>query len=444
MNTFYQLANALASDSETESESESDSEEENVNWTKLYIDITNPITSDSSSPISLKKIEDMITFLSDLIVKGNFSYPYHHLYLPPPKIMYKNLEEIWRTSYEIFSSIGDENFTLIIDFIDYWLSESITDHFTEHIRMKSRKLYKTFSPMDSWKSPVLNKGVITNIISDKAAFSFLEKAIEEYKSQTDPKTEEFTKFLSSREKNHLNSIIYTILRPPTIFRPSWAMAIFKHLYPNMLSKDMSKIKWLDPSAGWGDRLVTATIMGCQYHGVDPNKDLKPGHSGIIEQFGSVKQMVEYKPFEEVDLGEELYDIAFTSPPFFDIEIYSEQETQSLKRFPSYDLWLKKWFIPSVDKMWKHLKVGGFLALYLIDSKLRVITPSLKDHMFKNHRDAWNIKSFKVGVNPVKPFYIWKKLKGDRAEYGENGKTTDELYDHRKWKTTNNKKYRNKR
>ena len=50
------------------------------------------------------------------------------------------------------------------------------------------------------------------------------------------------------------------------------------LYPFPAGMEVLKIfkpkKWLDPTAGWGDRLRCAIAYGCEYMGVDSNKEMK--------------------------------------------------------------------------------------------------------------------------------------------------------------------------
>ena len=63
-------------------------------------------------------------------------------------------------------------------------------------------------------------------------------------------------------------------------------------------QDLAGYKWLDISAGWGDRLIAAISLDMEYLGYDPNVKLEPGHTAIIEKFGNKdKQKICYEPFE---------------------------------------------------------------------------------------------------------------------------------------------------
>ena len=62
------------------------------------------------------------------------------------------------------------------------------------------------------------------------------------------------------------------------------------------------IKVLDPSAGWGDRMITAIACGdlvAEYHGYDPNADLKEAYQEIIDRLDTYKKCKYYiQPFQD--------------------------------------------------------------------------------------------------------------------------------------------------
>ena len=75
-----------------------------------------------------------------------------------------------------------------------------------------------------------------------------------------------------------------------------------------------------------------------------------------------KYKVIKKPFEDVVLKKK-YDVAFTSPPFFDMEDYENSNTQSLKRYPNINKWIDNFLIKLVEKNIDALKVGGYFIIY---------------------------------------------------------------------------------
>lgn len=100
-----------------------------------------------------------------------------------------------------------------------------------------------------------------------------------------------------------------------------------------------------------------------------------------------------------------FDLIFTSPPYFDLEIYEDERRrglapplptagssgstggeagaaspaaaaagadgdgvskQSTVKFPSLHAWLEGWFFPMMAKAWAHLRPGGHMAFYIND------------------------------------------------------------------------------
>lgn len=125
---------------------------------------------------------------------------------------------------------------------------------------------------------------------------------------------------------------------------------------------------LDFCAGFGGRLLGFWHSNAsEYIGIDPNKNLK--HNEMISwlranDFHNKKKVeIIYSPAEDVnfkELGE--FDLVFTSPPYFDSEIYSEDESQSVSKYPKYNEWLEKFLFTTIDKTINVLKNNGVLAI----------------------------------------------------------------------------------
>jgi hypothetical protein len=116
------------------------------------------------------------------------------------------------------------------------------------------------------------------------------------------------------------------------------------------------------------------------------------------------------PFEN-SVIEETFDLAFTSPPFFDLEIYSEEDTQSISKYSSLDTWLTKWLFPMMLKAWNTLVIGGHLALYINDSQGYDICRKMITYGSTLLNNEWigiiGIESETVGK--YRTLYVWKKI-----------------------------------
>jgi hypothetical protein len=127
---------------------------------------------------------------------------------------------------------------------------------------------------------------------------------------------------------------------------------------------------LDSSAGWGDRLIAAIACGASYTGVDPSSCLAPLYKKIIRILAPSNESsynVIGKPFEKVtkdELGKSDYDIAFTSPPFFDLEIYNDDDTQSVIGHTTQKEWVHNFLNVLADINIHYLKVNGHFVIYV--------------------------------------------------------------------------------
>lgn len=135
-------------------------------------------------------------------------------------------------------------------------------------------------------------------------------------------------------------------------------------------------KIIDMSAGWGDRLIgsmasklkTGTVT--HYKGSDPNSCLYPIYKEMIDLLlkhspnneGSF--YIENVGFENLNVENNFYDLAYTSPPYFDLEVYSNEKTQSISIFDHPDTWFEYFLKPSIIKIINAVKINGHIVLYI--------------------------------------------------------------------------------
>lgn len=146
------------------------------------------------------------------------------------------------------------------------------------------------------------------------------------------------------------------------FKPVVAYEIYKML----LGETQTPVVW-DPSMGFGARMLgfCAAYEKGIYFGTDPAKqtfsDLKDLKEELdkSEMFGG---LIEIKNCgsEVVTLPPDSGDLVFTSPPYFDIEKYFNEEGQCWLDYPTLDLWrenyLKKTFLNAYDFLKKSGKM----------------------------------------------------------------------------------------
>lgn len=153
------------------------------------------------------------------------------------------------------------------------------------------------------------------------------------------------------------------------FKPNVAKALYDYLECENV---------LDISAGWGDRLCGffASEKGKHYVGIDPRKENHPiyreqanfytKHNGFFET-DKVADFIE-SPAEDADLSmyKDHFDIVFSSPPYFNVERYSYDDTQSWVRYTNIDAWNKLFLHKTIENVWPTIKDGGYLAINIAD------------------------------------------------------------------------------
>lgn len=155
----------------------------------------------------------------------------------------------------------------------------------------------------------------------------------------------------------------------TNFRPVAGKAIYeKYLKNNSITYDFS--------SGFGGRLVgflsNKYSSTSKYIGVDPSSKTIEGLNKIIKFCNASKNAEVYKTCAEDFCPKELIgkvDFAFSSPPYFRKELYSEEETQSYKKYPEYEMWRKYFLAKTILNCHTLLKPGGIFAINIANIKL---------------------------------------------------------------------------
>lgn len=303
----------------------------------------------------------------------HYYYPYYKLYLPP----------LFRGQSCLVMDDGNSYLTI----------NGLTDYFTEEVRNKARKCYDS-SIDEAWRNPQFLRQIVGKMRGDGKE----ELSLEE-----------------------LRRFVYQGAKEPGLFRLTWAKGL---LYAVLGDSYKDKLRMLDISAGWGDRLITAISLGYEYMGFDPNINLKRGHDEIISMFGDVnKHKVIYRPFEDCELTKDVeYDVILTSPPFFDLEIYDKSEGQSNMRYPFYSKWMKEGLFVWLRKAWEVLKEGGYLIIHMGDtSKIKICEPmNLYIEQYLSGSSWEGVIGLLGSKNRPSPVWVWKKCRDGMRNRWDGG------------------------
>lgn len=145
----------------------------------------------------------------------------------------------------------------------------------------------------------------------------------------------------------------------------------------LLSRFVQGGKLLDPSAGWGERMMTHVITGgTEYVAWDPNPRLIDVYQKEQDQIKRItgsncSVTINSKPFEDdihlfTSKYFEYFDGCLMSPPFFDLELYIGEST-STTRYAKFKDWIEGFFRPMLTACYNGLKKGAYLMAYLPSS-----------------------------------------------------------------------------
>lgn len=139
---------------------------------------------------------------------------------------------------------------------------------------------------------------------------------------------------------------------------------------------------LDPCAGWGGRMIGVSVVANNYIGYEPATRT---FNGLKNMAGFIRKMnpdfyaaIRHQPFEDSTcrirnmnlfsdappdtLPANTFDFALTSPPYYDTEIYSDEPTNSLNRYPTFEKWCDGFYLPMIQKTMDALKPGKTFVL----------------------------------------------------------------------------------
>ena len=141
-------------------------------------------------------------------------------------------------------------------------------------------------------------------------------------------------------------------------------------------------KVLDPCAGWGGRLVGFLASDAtEYDGTDASPYQCEGDKLIYDTFQDVTQgekqvSITCSPFEKRTLRNAYFDMAITSPPYFDTEKYIGGE-QSRETSSNYEQWRDTFYRVLIEKTFAALKVGGIFCLQVGSQRYPLLDDGIK-------------------------------------------------------------------
>lgn len=143
-----------------------------------------------------------------------------------------------------------------------------------------------------------------------------------------------------------------------------SVVMFKSTTAKYLYQKYNATSVLDPTAGWGGRMLGAWALGIDYTGIDTNTNMKPAYDSMINVLDNKTPAIFEQPKLEmiwqsaldVDFSKLDYDFVLTSPPYVNLEIYEHMEP-----WESDEKFYTEFFIPLWQKCIDNIKQGGTIC-----------------------------------------------------------------------------------
>lgn len=194
-----------------------------------------------------------------------------------------------------------------------------------------------------------------------------------------------------------------------------SIVMFKSTTAKYLYKKYNAKSVLDPTAGWGGRMLGAWALDIDYTGIDTNTNMKPAYDDMVEYLTSYNQFnnplfeqeqtsqldMIWSSALDVDFSKIDYDFVLTSPPYVNLEIYEHMD-----KWASDEAFYKEFFIPLWQKSVDNIKKGGHVC-FNISPKMYddAVTHGL--HPCDDEEDLKQQLGQQTGKKKQDKIYIWK-------------------------------------
>ena len=235
--------------------------------------------------------------------------------------------------------------------------------------------YKGQSVLKSWTYPVLEKAIRVN------------------------------------RQSHSTPYISEIVRQIGFVSGTSKVTMYRPLLTKRIVTYFGAKRVLDVCVGWGGRMLgAACIPGVHYTGIEPCLKTFEGLKRICEEIGLNNENVTLwngcaehilPTFAEDNTNK--FDLAITSPPYYNLEVYSNETTQS-HMYGTYVQWVESFLKPVVDGVLDRLNTETGKSAWSVKNFKTNKQYNLYDDIVRLHAERGWVKmetEFYVG-NPVRP------------------------------------------
>lgn len=187
------------------------------------------------------------------------------------------------------------------------------------------------------------------------------------------------------------------------WRINGAVVFFKPFTAKYLYSFFKATHVLDPTAGWGGRMLGAIALGISYTGIDTNEALKKPYEDMLALLHKENPKVKmyWESCLTVDFSKIDYDYVLTSPPYINLEIY-----QGMTPFESKTYFYKEFLIPLINKCRQNIKRNGTTSFN--------ISPAMYADLLANgyeeaHQQIDLLQQTRFGKHRSDKIYCWRPL-----------------------------------
>jgi hypothetical protein len=199
-----------------------------------------------------------------------------------------------------------------------------------------------------------------------------------------------------------------------------SVVMFKSTTAKYLYKKYKATSVLDPTAGWGGRMLGAWSLGINYIGIDTNIEMIPAYNdmmtflnaetgfdnGLFEIGNPAKLNMIWQSCLDVDFSQIEYDFVLTSPPYINLEVYEHMEEWDSDR-----AFYETFFIPLWKKCVDNIKPGGHVAFNISpkmydDALKHGLTPCDEEEDLLQQMGQ-RVDALKKGKKKHDKIYVWK-------------------------------------
>jgi hypothetical protein len=135
-----------------------------------------------------------------------------------------------------------------------------------------------------------------------------------------------------------------------------SVVMFKATTAKYLYAKYGATRVLDPTAGWGGRMLGAWALGIDYTGIDTNTNMKPAYDSMIDFTGADNLRMIWANALDVDFSALDYDFVLTSTPYVNLEVY-----EHMTPWASDTEFYTQFLIPLWRKCLDHIRPGGHVC-----------------------------------------------------------------------------------